>query len=607
MAHGGHRVRPRRAGGSVRALRLTGQVSEEHDIEKASMDRAALIAVARGDAPADLRLANARVVNVLTGEIVAGDVAVAGDRIAGLGDYAARETIDLDGAFLAPGFIDAHVHIESSMVSPRQFARAVVPRGTTTVVCDPHEIANVAGLGGVRYMRADAADGPLDVRVMASSCVPATPMATSGASLAAADIAGLAAEPDVPGLAEMMNYPGVVMADPGVLAKLEAFADRVIDGHAPGLSGKALGAYVAAGIGSDHECTTAAEAIEKARLGMQVFIREATGARNLSALVPVVNAANADCFCLCTDDRHPADLLDDGHIDHLVRLAIDAGLDAVTAIRLATWNPARYFRLTDRGAIAPGRRADMIAFRDLEAPRPHRVFAGGRMVASDGRLVAESASDGARTAPPPLGTMRVAWDRVDLRVPAAGGRLRAIGIVPDQIVTAAVVLPATIRDGCAVSDPERDLLKLAVIERHGASGSVGLGFVQGLALRRGALASSVAHDHHNIVCVGADDTSMRAAAVRVADLGGGLVVADGATIRAEVPLPIAGLMSDRPIEEVRAAVDAASAAARRLGAAVRDPFATLSFLALEVIPHLKLTDRGLVDVDRFAIVPLWVD
>jgi adenine deaminase len=535
--------------------------------------RADLIRVARGDEPADLVLTNARVVNVLTNEVIETDLAIAGSLIAGLGTYEGREVVDMGGAYLAPGLIEAHVHIESSMVTPSQYARAVVPRGTTTVVTDPHEIANVMGLDGIQLMLDDSEGGALSVFVMASSCVPATHMETSGASLSAEDLIQLRDHPRVLGLAEVMNFPGVVYGDEDVLAKLDAFDGLVIDGHAPGLSGLALNAYVAAGIGSDHECTTADEAREKLLLGMTVFLREATNARNLRALLPAVTDATRDRVCLCTDDRQPADLIDEGHIDHLVRLAITEGVDPIAALRMATYNTAVYFRLRDRGAIAPGRRADLIAFRALEEPRPHLVYAGGRLVARDGSMLSDGStlSGGAGLATEPPNTIHVSWDHVDLRVPVEGRRMRVIGVVPDQLLTEHLVREAR-TDG-------------------------GLG---------GALASSVAHDHHNIVVVGADDASMLAAARRVADLAGGMVVADGARILAEVPLPLAGLMSTASIEVVRDQVDAALDAARSLGTPLHDPFMALSFLALEVIPSLKLTDRGLVDVDAFEIVPLWV-
>ncbi|MFN2251350.1 MAG: adenine deaminase [Anaerolineae bacterium] len=591
------------------------------------MRREDLIAVARGDQPADLVLRGGRVVNVLTGEILETDIAIAGTRIAGLGPYDGREVMDLAGAYVAPGLIDAHVHIESSMVVPSRYAAAVVPRGTTSVIADPHEIANVMGVPGIQLMLDDSAGSPLSVFVMAPSCVPATHMATSGATLSAADLAPLLGHPRVLGLGEVMNFPGVVGGDPSVMAKLAAFEGRVVDGHAPGLAGRELNAYIAAGIGSDHECTTADEAREKLRLGMTVFLRQATNARNLLDLLPAVTDATRDRVCLCTDDRQPADLLGDGHIDHLVRTAIAAGCGPVAALRMATHNTAVYFGLRDRGSITPGRRADLIVFRELDAPRPHLVLSGGAVVARDGEYMTAGAADahatpacsgaigtgsspeGVRAARPiePPNSVTVDWDRVDLRVPVAGSRMRVIGVVPNQLLTTSLEREATIRNGLAIADPDRDLLKMAVIERHGLAGTVGHGFVEGLGLRRGAIATSVAHDNHNLVVVGADDECMLTAARHVAELGGGMAVADAGAVLAEVPLPLAGLMSTAPIETVRDQMEQALQAARSLGSQLHDPFMALSFLALEVIPRLKLTDQGLVDVDAFAIVPLWLD
>ncbi len=567
------------------------------------MELAELIRFARGDEPVDLLLANGRIVDVLSGEIHESDLAIVRSRIVGLGEYEAAEVIDLDGAFVAPGLIDAHVHVESSLVPPAEFARAVVPRGTTTVVTDPHEIANVLGLDGIRFMFENAKGGPLSMYVMASSCVPATAMETNGAVLRSYDLASFKADPWVIGLAEVMNFPGVVQGDAEVLEKIHEFGNLVIDGHCPGLTGKPLAAYAAAGIGSDHECTTVEEAREKLRLGLTIFIREATNARNLEALLPLVTPENHHRICFCTDDRQPADLLDEGHIDYMVRTAIDRGVDPLLAIRMATWNPASYFRLHDRGALTPGRRADFFVFDDLERPEARLVYRGGQRVAETGEILVPRPR---RLEYPLRSTVNVPWDRVDLKVPVDGRKLRVIGVVPNQLVTERIEVEATVRDGEAVADTSRDLLKIAVIERHRSTGAVGKGFVRGLGLERGALASTIAHDHHNLIVVGADAASMWTAARRAADLGGGMVVADGDSVLAEVPLPYAGLMSDRPIEEVREQLDLALLCARELGSKLHDPFMAMSFLGLEVIPSLKLTDQGLVDVDRFELVPLWL-
>ncbi len=562
-----------------------------------------LLAVARGEVPADLVLKNARLVNVAGGEVHDADVAIAGGRVAGLAPGARGERqVDLGGRFVAPGLIDAHVHIESSLVPPAEFARAVVPRGVTTVITDPHEIANVRGLEGIRFMLRDAESVPLTVFVNAPSCVPATHLATSGAALDAAALAELLGEPRLLGLAEVMSFPAVVAGDAAVLAKLDAFAGRLIDGHCPGLSGAALDAYAAAGISSDHECTTVEEAREKLRRGMTVFIREATGARNLEALLPLVTAATERHLCLCTDDRQPSDLLGEGSVDHMVRRAIESGIEPLTALRLATLNPAEHYRLGDRGALVPGRRADLMVFSDLAAPRAEQVYIAGRLVAEGGRPLFERgvlAVDGMR------GSVHLGAGELDFSVAAGGGQLRVIGIVPDQLITEPLSADATLADGRAVADPGRDLAKIAVVERHRGSGRIGKGFVRGFGLARGALAGTVAHDHHNLMVVGVCDRSMQTAARAVAEAGGGLAAADGDRVLALLPLPIAGLMSERPIEEVRGAMDELIAAARGLGSTLHDPFMAMSFSGLEVIPSLKLTDRGLVDVDRFEIVPLF--
>jgi adenine deaminase len=567
------------------------------------MDLKSLIRHAKGDEPADLLLRNGRVVDVLGGDVVSASVAIAGECIVGLGEYPARNEIDLKGSFVAPGFIDAHVHIESALVPPAEFARAVVPRGTTTVITDPHEIANVLGLEGIRFMFESAKFGPLSMYVMVSSCVPATGMATNGAVLHGYDLFPLKSDPWVLGLAEVMNYPGVISGDDSVLEKIGAFQDRVIDGHSPGLTGRSLQAYVAAGVQSDHESTTAAEAMEKLRLGMMVMIREGSVARDLAALVPVVTPANQHRFCFCTDDCQPADLVGRGGIDHAVRSAIALGLDPVTAIRLATWNPAQHFRLHQRGAVTPGRRADLVVFDDLQAPQARLVFRNGVLVARDGQMTVP-ARPPSRTL---RSTMNVAWDSLHFRIPAEGRRARVIGVLPNRLVTEALIDEPAFRNGEALADPSRGLLKIAVVERHMASGAVGKGFVRGIGLREGALASSVAHDHHNLIVIGADDVSMMTAARRVGALHGGMVVAIGDRVLADVALPLGGLMSAEPVEAVRVQVEAAVTAARSLGSPLHDPFMTMSFLALEVMPSLKLTDKGLVDVERFMMVPLWID
>ncbi len=564
-----------------------------------------LLAVARGDRPGDVLFTGGRVANVLSGALEEIDVVVVGSRIAGVGaGYEAHRTVDLAGRILLPGLIDAHVHLESSLVTPREFARAVVPRGTTTVITDPHEIANVHGLAGIAYML-DASDGlPLTVFVMASSCVPATAMSTAGADLHAGDLSGLRAHPRVLGLAEVMNFPGVIGGDRGVHAKIDAFGGRPIDGHAPGVREHALNAYIAGGPSSDHESTSLEEAREKLSRGLFVLIREATNARNLRDLLPLVNPTTERRTAFCTDDRQPPDLLDEGGIDHMVRVAIASGLDPMTAVRMATLNPAEHYGLADRGAVAPGRRADLIVVDDLEDLRVREVFVGGVAAARDGSPLEWAA--GAAVDPPPP-SMRVDWDRVDLRIPAGPARVRVIRAVPDQIVTGSDIVEPRVEGGEIVADPGRDLQKIAVIERHRGTGRVGLGLVTGMGIRTGAIAGTVAHDHHNLIVIGSDDRSMLAAARRVAETRGGLAVARDGRAVAFLPLPVAGLMSDGAIESVRRDLDAVVAAARELGSPLHDPFMAMSFLGLEVIPSLKITDRGLVDVERFTLTTLGVE
>ncbi|HEV8572772.1 MAG TPA: adenine deaminase [Actinomycetota bacterium] len=564
------------------------------------------LAVARGDEPADLVIRGGRVFSVFTGELLDADVAISGQHVAGVGPYDdGQETVDASGLVLLPGFIDGHMHIESTKLMVDEFARVALPWGTTTVVLDPHEIANVFGLDGVRVILASADLVPLDYYVMVSSCVPASSFESSAYTVTADDIAQfLREEPRALGVAEMMNFRSVVQGDDEALSKLEAAqlaGGGHVDGHAPGLSGRELNAYLAAGVRSDHECTSYEEALEKRRLGMWIMIREGSAARNLEALLPVVlEHGTANCM-LCTDDREPDQLLHEGHINDVVRKAVGLGCPPADAVVMGTLNAARYHRLHEHGAVAPGYLADVIAVESLEQFRPVKVWKRGRLVAEDGRAI-----DIPRLEAPE-------WMRGSVRVPEltagafrvkAGGRVRVIGVDPGEIVTRALVLDPARRDGEDVADPGRDLAKAAVIERHRGTGRIGLGFVQGFGLQRGALASTHAHDAHNVVVVGVDDADMAAAVNRLAEIGGGQVAVAGGQVVGEVPCPIGGLMSDRAVEEVAAAVEHMEKAATELGVTMRSPFMAISFLALSVVPELKLTDRGLVDATRFELVPL---
>lgn len=564
-----------------------------------------LLEISRGDKPGSLLLRNANLINVYSGEIYLTDILIQGSYVAAIGTgYAAESEIDLQGRYVAPGLIDAHVHIESSLCTPPEFSRAVLPHGVTTVITDPHEIANVLGLEGIRFMLERAKHGPLNMYVMASSCVPATHMGTSGATLEAEDLQGLLDNPWVPGLAEVMNYPGVVHGDKSVVDKLNLFREKVIDGHAPGLSGHGLNAYAAARIGSDHECTTFEEAREKLRLGLSIFIREGTATPNLDALLPLVNERTYPQICFCTDDRIPSSLIEGGSIDMMIRRTMEYGIDPVTAFRMGTLNTARYFGLRDIGAIAPGKRADLIVISDLAKMHIDITLRGGVLVAQDGITVAPRL---------PLrkfdlrDTMNVRGDSLDFRIAAAGSRIRVIGYIRDQIVTEHLQDVARISEGEVVADPERDLLKMAVIERHRATGRIGLGFIRGFGLKSGAIAGTVAHDHHNLIVIGADDASMAMAASAVMAQGGGIAAVAQGHVQATLPLPVAGLMSEEPIDKVREQYDTLVACAHSLGSTIGDPLIAMGFMGLEVIPSLKLTDRGLVDVDRFETVSLFVD
>ncbi|MEZ5913372.1 MAG: adenine deaminase [Paracoccaceae bacterium] len=556
------------------------------------------IAQARGDEPADLVLRGGRVFDVITGDFIAGDVAVCGDTVAGIAEsYEGRRIIDVTGQILVPGFIDTHLHIESSLVTPFEFDRCVAPHGVTTAICDPHEIANVCGLDGIRYFLEASARTVMDIRVQLSSCVPSTHMETAGARLEAADIAPLADHPRVIGLAEFMNFPGVIHRDPGCLAKLSAFVGRHVDGHAPLLSGRDLNAYISAGIRTEHEATSAEEALEKLRKGMRILIREGSVSKDLHALAPILSERNSPYLCLCTDDRNPLDIAEHGHLDYMIRTAIGLGAPPLAVYRAASLSAAEAFGLKDRGHIAPGKRADIVAVPDLAECRPSLVLAGG--------VVVDDAAFVARKTIPPVARNSVRAPKVSAAsFRTAGNRTETsvIGIIPGKIITEHLHFDIPPVDGDKRPDVARDLVKIAVVERHGKNGNIATGFVKGFGLQRGAIASTVCHDHHNIAVVGASYDDMALAATRLGEIEGGFVVVEGGQVRAEVALPVAGLMSLEPFETVRDALVDLRAAARDLGVTLEEPFLQLAFLALPVIPHLKITDHGMVDVDRFEVI-----
>jgi adenine deaminase len=570
-----------------------------------SFDRARLIRAARGETEADTLFKNVRVLNVFNGETMETSVAVAGGMVAGFGPGKARETVDMGGRFLVPGLIDAHVHVESSMLAPPSFARAVLASGTTAAVADPHEIANVLGIKGVRAMRALSNNAAMRIYYMAPSCVPATHLETSGARLDLADIEALLREPDVPGLAEMMNFPGVLFGAPDVLDKIRAarLAGKRVDGHAPGLTGPDLHAYSGAGIASDHECTTLKEAKEKLALGMRVMLREGTGAKNLAALLPAVTPETSRLCMFCTDDRHAGDILANGHIASMAAFAIRQGIPPVTAVQMATLNPAEYFGLAYHGAVTPGRRADFLVVENLDDFRASAVYVKGKLCAEDGRTLGEM--EEAELPSGLSGSMRVDPGALDFSIPAGQGEARVIGLIPGQIVTRMEKAKVRVENGYVAADTAQDILPLYVIERHTGAGNMGKGLVRGLGLKAGALAESVAHDSHNIVAAGVAPEDIRAAVEAVAQMGGGLAAAAQGKVLAALPLPVAGLMSMEPAGRVAAMEADIAKAARELGSTLENPLMTLSFLALPVIPELKLTDKGLVDVKRFGFVNLF--
>ena len=563
-----------------------------------------LIKVARGLEKADLVIKNANIVNVLSEEIHKGDIAIVDGIIAGIADeYIGEKEIDVNGAYVCPSFIDGHVHLESAMMLPSEFAKTVLPAGTTTVIADPHEISNVLGLHGISFIREAVKDLPMDVFAMLPSCVPATPFETSGFDLNSYDLSLLIDKPWVLGLAEMMNFPGVLNLDSNVMAKLELAKskEKRIDGHAPQLSKKDLCAYIASGVKSDHECTTPEEAIEKMRLGMYIMIREGTAAKDLNALIPVLKNCNTRKCIFVTDDRHPSDLPE--HINGMVRRSVEAGVDPIKAIQVGSLNTAEYFGLKDRGAIAPGYIADMLILPDLKTFKPDFVIKKGEVVVENGKL--------ACTIPPcentsVRGSVNVRWiERNDFRIEAESDIVRTLEVIPNQLITKSIESKIKVEDGNAVSNVDTDTLKICVIERHRATGNIGKGFVKGFNLKSGAIASTVAHDSHNMIVIGTNDSDMYIAAVELIKRQGGKVVVNNGEILSELPLPIAGIMSDKDFDYVVEKCEELNKAAHSIGCTLEDPFMTMAFLSLPVIPELKVTDKGVFDTNKFDFIDIF--
>lgn len=577
-----------------------------------AVDRTALkvriknrIDVASGRVKADLVLKNARIVSVFTEEILEGDVAIVGGEIAGIGQYEGVEEIDLEGRYVAPGLIDGHVHIESSMVTPAQFAKTILPRGTTAIIADPHEIANVCGLGGIQYILDNSEVLPLDVFVMLPSCVPSTSFENAGAKLLADDLETFMDHPRVLGLGEMMDYPAVESASPEAIDKLAVADGKLIDGHGPVIKDKGLNAYVAGGIRTEHECTTVEEMIDRLRLGLYIQIREGSAARNLAELVAGVNKDNVRRIFFCTDDRHPGDILVEGHIDNNVRLAISRGLAPITAIKMATLNAAEAYRLYNRGAVAPGYLADLIVFDDLKAFNIEMVFKGGRLVAEHGKALFEVSEIASEAVVNTVNFKPVTAD--DLRIAMSSDFARVIRLLPHSLVTESAVRKVVTEDGYFKYDDRLDILKLLVIERHHATGNIGKGLVEGFGLKNGAIATTIAHDSHNLIVIGDTNENLLAAIEEIQRIGGGIAMVKAGEVVASMPLPIGGLMSDEPIELVDQKLKDLLEVGYSLGVKrVYDPVMTLAFLALPVIPEIKLTDVGLFDVTKFEFVSLSV-
>ena len=564
-----------------------------------------IINVARGLEKADLVIKNANIVNVLSEEIYKGDIAIVDGIIAGIGEnYSGKKEIDVNGAYVSPSFIDGHVHLESAMLLPKEFASVVLPAGTTTVIIDPHEISNVLGLHGISFMHEAVKNLPMDVFTMLPSCVPATPFETSGFDLNSYDLSLLIDKPWVLGLAEMMNFPGVLNLDNNVMAKLELAKskEKRIDGHAPYLSGKDLCAYVASGVKSDHECTTPEEAIERIRLGMYVMIREGTAAKDLDALLPVLKNCNTRKCIFVTDDRHPSDLKE--HINGMVRRAVEAGVDPIKAIQVASLNTAEYFGLQNLGAIAPGYKADLLVLPDLKSFKPDIVMKNGNVIAHNGKLAIEIPQGEALAVRNSVNVRWITPEDFKISVNEPDGKIgvKALEVIPHQLITKSIETEALVEDGNAISNIENDTLKICVIERHRATGNIGKGFVKGFNLKCGAIASTVAHDSHNMIVIGTNDADMYTAAVALIKCKGGKVVVKDGEIISELALPIAGLMSDREFDYVVDKCEELNQAAHSIGCELNDPFMTMGFLSLPVIPELKITDKGVFDTNKFDFI-----
>ena len=567
------------------------------------MKQEKLIKTARGLEKADLVIKNANVINVLSEEIHKCDIAISDGIIAGIGEgYEGKKEININGAYVSPAFIDGHVHLESSMMLPHEFAKAVVPCGTTTVIIDPHEISNVLGLHGISYMHEAVKNLPLDVYTMLPSCVPATPYETSGFDLNSYDLALLIDSPWVLGIAEMMNYSGLLNLDKNVLAKLDLAKSKGkrIDGHAPFLSGKDLCAYAASGVKSDHECTNPEEATEKIRLGMYIMIREGTAAKDLDALIPVLKEKNTRKCMFVTDDRHPKDLR--VHINDMVRRAVDAGVDVIKAVQIGSLNTAEYFGLKNQGAVAPGYKADLLILPDLKTFKPDLVIKDGKVVAENGKLLKDFAKF---EKPSVRSSINVRWiEEKDFEIKGTSEFVNTIEIIPHQLVTKSSVCKAKFENGKLNSNTETDTLKILVMERHRATGNIGKGFVKGFNLKSGAIASTVAHDSHNMIIVGTNDFDMYTAAVELVKMQGGKVVVNNGKVIAKLPLPIAGLISDKDFDYVVKHCDELNEAVKELGCTLDDAFMTMSFLSLPVIPELKITDKGLFSTKKWDFVKI---